>query len=104
MIITNMCSIPDREIQFVGLVTSSAVHAKHFGRDLMAGLKNVVGGELKGYSEMVDDAVKNSTRKLEKEAEKIGANGIVNISYTVTSMSQGSAIAVIASGTAVTIR
>ncbi|WP_125153045.1 YbjQ family protein [Clostridium rectalis] len=101
MIITNMDKIPGKEIEFLDMVNCSAVYAKNFGKDIMAGFKNLVGGELTGYSEMVDDARTKALDKIKKKGESLGADAVLNIRYTMTSMTQGSAIAVIATGTAV---
>ncbi len=104
MLLSNMNIVPGREIEIIGIVDGSAAHAKHIGKDLMAGLKNVVGGELKGYSEMIEEAKQNALNKMTAKAQSMGADAVINIRYAVTNMSQGSAIVVVASGTAVKIK
>lgn len=104
MLLSNMNAVPGKEIEIIGMVDGSAVHAKNIGRDFMAGLKNVVGGELKGYSEMVEEAKQNALNKMTAKAQTMGADAVMNIRYAVTNMSQGSAIVVVVSGTAVKIR
>ena len=74
--------------------------AKHVGRDLMAGLKNIVGGELKGYTELMREARQQATDRMVEQAGELGANAIINIRYTTTSVSQGAA-EMLAYGTAV---
>lgn len=101
MFLTNTNNIEGKTFDCLGLVSASSVHAKNIGRDFMAGLKNMVGGELKGYTEMVDESKKSATEKLKTEAENLGADAVINIRYTVSSLSQGSAVVIIASGTAV---
>ena len=69
MIISNTESIPGRQIvEFYGVVTGNTVRAKHVGRDIMAGLKNIVGGELKGYTELLQDSRKEATDRMIEQA------------------------------------
>ena len=101
MTLTNLESIPGRAItEHYGLVQGSAIRAKHVGRDLMAGLKNIVGGELKGYTELMQDARQQATQRMVEQAEELGANAIINVRFTTTSVSQGAA-EMLAYGTAV---
>ena len=101
MTLTNLELIPGRAItEHYGLVQGSTIRAKHVGRDLMAGLKNIVGGELKGYTELMQDARQQATQRMVEQAEELGANAIINVRFTTTSVSQGAA-EMLAYGTAV---
>ncbi len=101
MIITNIESIPGRSIsEHYGLVQGSTIRAKHVGRDLMAGLKNLVGGELKGYTELMQEARQQATDRMVEQARELGANAIINVRFTTTSVTQG-ASEMLAYGTAV---
>ena len=103
MILTNTEEIPGRRIrEHYGLVSGSTVRAKHVGRDMMASLKNIVGGELKGYTELLQDSRKQATERMIEQATELGANAIVNIRYSTSSVSQG-ASEIYAYGTAVTV-
>ncbi len=104
MILSNTESIPGREIvEFYGVVTGNTVRAKHVGRDIMAGLKNIVGGELAGYTELLADSREEATQRMVKQAESMGANAVVNVRYATSSISQGAA-ELFAYGTAVRVR
>ena len=101
MTLTNLESVPGRSIvEHYGLVQGSTIRAKHVGRDLMAGLKNIVGGELKGYTELMREARQQATARMVEQAGELGANAIITIRYTTTSVSQGAA-EMLAYGTAV---
>jgi uncharacterized protein YbjQ (UPF0145 family) len=90
MIVTNIEEVPGKTIvEHYGLVTGSTVRAKHVGRDLMASLKNIVGGELKGYTELLEDARKQSRERMISQAEEMGANAIVNVRFNTSSVTQG---------------
>ena len=103
MIISNTESIPGRRIvEFYGIVTGNTVRAKHVGRDIMAGLKNIVGGELKGYTELLQDSRKEATERMIEQAQSMGANAVVNIRFATSSISQGAA-ELFAYGTAVRV-
>ena len=79
MILVNTEYIPNKEIiEVVGMVKGEIVQSKHLGRDFMAGLKTIVGGEIKGYTEMIAEARKIATDRMIKEAEKLGADAIVD--------------------------
>jgi uncharacterized protein YbjQ (UPF0145 family) len=92
MILTNIETVPGKRIiQHYGIVTGSTVQSKHIGRDIMAGLKNLVGGELKGYTELLQEARNISTDRMIDQAKKMGANAIVNIRFATSSISQGAA-------------
>ena len=103
MIISNTETVPGRTIvEFYGVVTGNTVRAKHVGRDIMAGLKNIVGGELKGYTELLQDSRKEATDRMIEQAESMGANAVVNIRFATSSISQGAA-ELFAYGTAVRV-
>ena len=92
MILTNMESVPGKNIvEHFGLVSGSTVRAKHVGKDILAGLKNIVGGELKGYTELLQESRLQSTNRMIKQAQQLGANAIVNVRYATSSVAQGAA-------------
>ena len=104
MILSNTESIPGKQIaEFYGVVSGNTVRAKHVGRDIMAGLKNIVGGELAGYTELLQDSREEATQRMIKQAEAMGANAIVNVRFATSSISQGAA-ELFAYGTAVRVR
>jgi len=104
IVISNTDSIPGREIvEFYGVVTGNTVRAKHVGRDIMAGLKNIVGGELRGYTELLQDSRKEATDRMIEQASSMGANAVVNVRFATSSISQGAA-ELFAYGTAVRVR
>jgi len=104
MILVNIETIPGETItETLGLVKGEVVQSKHFGKDLMAGLKTVVGGEIKGYTEMIQEARKIATDRMVKEAEALGADAIVGIKYGSSAVMQG-ASEILAYGTAVKLK
>lgn len=103
MILSNTEDVPGRRIvEFYGVVSGNTVRAKHFGRDLMAGLKNIVGGELRGYTELLTEARQEATERMVAQAQSVGANAIVNVRYATSSVAQGAA-ELFAYGTAVRV-
>ena len=103
MILTNVESVPGKTIvEHFGLVSGSTVRAKHVGKDIAAMFKNIVGGELKGYSELLRDARKQATERMIEQARQLGANAVVNVRYSTSSVAQGAA-ELYAYGTAVKI-
>jgi uncharacterized protein YbjQ (UPF0145 family) len=101
MLLSNLEIIPGRRIrEHLGVVQGSTVRAKHAGRDLLAGLKNVVGGELKAYTELMQEARTQATDRMVEQAKSIGANAVLNVRYTTTSITMGAA-EILAYGTAV---
>jgi len=103
VVISNTESIPGRTIvEFYGVVTGNTVRAKHVGRDIMAGLKNIVGGELKGYTELLQDSRAEATDRMIEQAVSMGANAVVNVRFATSSISQGAA-ELFAYGTAVRV-
>ena len=103
MIITNLEMIPGKKLaKHLGLVQGSSVRAKHVGRDIMASLKNIFGGELKGYTELLQESREEAIDRMQQQATAIGANAILNIRFSTSSISQGAA-EIFAYGTAVVI-
>lgn len=102
-ILTNVESVPGYEIvEHYGLVSGSTVRAKHVGRDIAAGLKNLVGGELKGYTELLMEARGEAVERMKQQAMAMGANAVVNIRFSTSSITAG-ASELYAYGTAVKI-
>ena len=90
MIISNVETIPGMRIaEHYGLVSGSTVRAKHLGRDIMASLKNIVGGELKGYTELLNEARQEAIDRMVQQAEALGANAILNVRFSTSSVAQG---------------
>ena len=103
MILSNLETVTGKRIvKHLGVVSGSTVRAKHVGRDIMAGLKNIFGGELKGYTELLSESREEALNRMEQQAKSIGANGILNIRLTTSSVAQGAA-ELFAYGTAVVL-
>ena len=101
MLISNLEIIPGKQIiKHLGLVQGSTVRSKHVGRDLMAGLKNIFGGELKGYTELLQESREEAISRMQEQANAIGANAVLNIRFSTSSVAQGAA-EIFAYGTAV---
>lgn len=100
MILVNTDYISGKELEMLGLVKGSTIHSKHLGKDITQSFKTLVGGELKGYTEMMNEARAIATKRMVEEAEALGADAIVNIRYASSAVMQGAA-EVIAYGTAV---
>lgn len=104
MILVTTDNIIGKEIKEVlGLVKGTTVQSKHIGRDFMAGMKTIVGGEIKGYTEMLSEARKIATERMIEEAETLGADAIVGIRYGSSEALQGAA-EILAYGTAVKLK
>ncbi|MDR2132984.1 MAG: YbjQ family protein [Clostridiales Family XIII bacterium] len=103
MILVNTDYISGKELETLGLVKGSTIQTKIFVKDITQSLKSLVGGELKAYTEMMNDARDLATKRMVGDAEKLGADGIVNIRYATSAVMQ-SAAEVIAYGTAVKFR
>ncbi len=102
--LSNTETIPGKQIvEFYGVVTGNTVRAKHIGKDILAGLKNIVGGELKAYTELLQDSRLEATERMVKQAESMGANAVVNVRFATSSIAQG-ASELFAYGTAVRVR
>lgn len=103
MLISNMEVIPDKRItRHIGLVQGSTVRAKHAGRDIMAGLKNITGGELKGYTELLSESRDEAVNRLIEQATAVGANAVVNVRFSTSSITAG-ASEIFVYGTAVVV-
>ena len=103
MIKTTLEYVPGMTVvRHLGIVQGSTVRAKHIGRDIMAGLKNIVGGELGGYTELLSQARDEALSRLEIQAEAMGANAVLNIRFSTSSVAQGAA-EILAYGTAVNV-
>lgn len=104
MIYSTTETIPGREIrESVGVVTGNVVQAKHIGRDIMAGLKSIVGGEIRGYTEMLNEARDIAIGRLVENAKQKDADAVVGIRFTTSSIMDGSS-EILVFGTAVKLR
>ncbi len=103
LIIVNTETVPGKDIsQFHGLVQGNTIRAKHIGRDIGAALKNLVGGELQAYTELLTEARQEAVDRMVAQAEELGGNAIVNVRFTTSSIAGGAA-ELYAYGTAVTV-
>lgn len=92
MIVSNLELIPgQRIVAHLGIVQGSTVRAKHVGKDIFAGLKNIVGGELRSYTELMQEARQEATDRMIAEARSIGANAVLNVRFATTSIAVGAA-------------
>lgn len=104
MILTNTDYVVGREIKTIlGLVRGNTVQAKHIGKDIMAGFRNVVGGEIKEYTDMLAEAREIALKRMEEKAQKLGADAVINIRF-MTSSIMGGAAELLAYGTAVKLK
>ncbi|MCI9678878.1 MAG: YbjQ family protein [Oscillospiraceae bacterium] len=103
MLLVNIDYLPGQELEVLGIVKGTIVQSKNFGKDFMAGMKTLVGGEITGYTEMLVEARQLATKRMVDEAEALGADAVVNVRYGSSSVMQGAA-EVIAYGTAVKYR
>ena len=103
MIITNIETVPGKTIvKHLGMVSGNTVRSKHAGRDIMAGLKNIFGGELKGYTELLNESRKEALERMQAQAKGLGANAVINIRFSTSNIAAGAA-ELLAYGTAVVI-
>ena len=100
MILVNTDYISGKELETLTIVKGSTIQSKHIGKDITQSFKTLVGGELKAYNDMMNDARAIATKRMVEEAEALGADGIVNIRYASSAVMQGAA-EVIVYGTAV---
>ncbi len=100
MILVSTDYISGKELEMLGLVKGSTIQSRNVGRDITQGFKTLVGGELKAYTEMMNEARAIATKRMVEEAEKLGADAVVNIRYASAAVLQGAA-EVMAYGTAV---
>lgn len=103
MLLVTTENIPGKELEVIGMVKGTMIQSKHVGKDIMNALKSLVGGELVGYSEMINEARAIATKRMVEEAEAKGADAIVNIRYTTSAVMQGAA-EILVFGTAVKYR
>lgn len=103
MILTNLEFVPGmKTAEFRGLVQGSTVQSKHVGKDIFAGLKNIVGGELKGYTDLMEVARQEALNRMQEQAKAAGANAVLNIRFGTSTITQGAA-EILAYGTAVVV-
>ncbi len=103
MLLSNLELVPGRRIvKHLGLVQGSTVRSKHAGKDLLAGLKNIVGGELKAYTELLKESREEAVQRMVEQAKAAGANAVLNVRFVTSSITQGAA-EILAYGTAVTL-
>ena len=92
MLISNLEFLPDRKVgRHLGLVQGSSVRSKHVGRDIAASFKNFFGGELRGYTELLSDSREEATERMLEQARSIGANAVLNVRYSTSSIAAGAA-------------
>lgn len=102
MLLLNIEYIPGKKIQALGIAKGSVVQSKNFGKDFMAGMKTLVGGEIESYTEMLNEARQIATKRMVDNAEGMGADAIIGVRYASSSVMQGAA-EVTAYGTAVRV-
>lgn len=104
MLVSNTETVPGREIaELIGVVQGNSVRAKHIGRDFMAGLKSIVGGEIEGYTQLLAEARQEAYHRMLQDARASGADAVVNVRF-VTSMVAQTMSEMLAYGTAVKLR
>lgn len=104
MIVTNTETIPGKEIvEILGIARGSTVRARNIGRDIFAGLKNIIGGEIEEYTKLQADAREQALQRLQADAAKMGADGVVNLRFTTAMIMKGAA-EILAYGTAVKLK
>ncbi len=100
MLLVNIDYLPGKELEILGMVKGSTIQSKHIGKDIGASFKTLVGGELKGYTEMMNEARDIATNRMVEEAKALGADAVINVRYTTSAVMQNAA-EVMAFGTAV---
>lgn len=101
MLLSNLEVVPGRRvIEHLGLVQGSTVRAKHVGRDIVAGIKNVFGGELRAYTELLQESREEAVGRMVEQAQALNANAVLNVRFSTSSIAQGAA-ELFAYGTAV---
>lgn len=100
MILASIDTIPGKNFEVLGIVKGTVVQSKHIGRDILAGLKTIVGGEIKGYTDMLIEARSIATDRMKKEAETLGADAVIGMRYCTSAVMEGAA-ELVAYGTAV---
>lgn len=90
MILSTLETVPNHTIiEHYGIVNGSTVRSKHLGRDFMAGLKNTFGGELKGYTELLNESRQESIERMKQQAAQVGANAVINVRFSTSSVAAG---------------
>lgn len=103
MLLSNIEIVPGKRVSsHLGLVQGSTVRAKHAGRDIMASVKNLFGGELKGYTELLQESRKEAIQRMTEQAEAVGANAIINVRFATSAIAAG-ASEILVYGTAVQV-
>ena len=103
MVVVNTETVPGMKVlRILGLVQGNTVRAKHMGRDLAASLKNLVGGELRGYSELLTESRRQAVERMMSQAQALGANAVVNLRFSTSAVTSG-ASEILAYGTAVVV-
>jgi len=103
MIVVNTETVPGcRIVELKGMVQGNTVRAKHVGRDIAAGFKNLVGGELKGYTELLTESRREAVSRMMAQAEALGANAILNVRFSTSAVTAG-ASEIMAYGTAAVV-
>ncbi|MGD2247308.1 MAG: YbjQ family protein [Candidatus Methanofastidiosia archaeon] len=101
MIVVNTETVPGRKVvELLGMVRGNTIRAKHLGKDIMAGLRNIVGGELSEYTEMISEAREEALNRMISDAEKLRADAIINVRFTTSQVASGAA-EILVYGTAV---
>ncbi len=103
MLLVNINYLPGKEFEVLGIVKGNVVQSKNVGKDFMAGMKGLVGGELTGYTDMLNEARQIASKRMVDEAEALGADAILGVTYASSAIVQGAA-EIIAYGTAVKIK
>ena len=103
MIISTLNYVPEKEIEAIGLVKGNVVQAKNIGRDIMAGFKNIAGGEIRSYTDMLSEARDTATSRMMQEAAALGADAVINVRFSSSSVIDETC-EIIAYGTAVKIK
>ncbi|MBO4613894.1 MAG: YbjQ family protein [Bacteroidales bacterium] len=100
MILASIDTIPGKNFEVLGIVKGTVVQSKHIGRDILAGLKTIVGGEIQGYTDMLIEARNIATERMIREAESLGADAVIGMRYCTSAVMEGAA-EIVAYGTAV---
>ena len=100
MLLASIETFPGKEYNVLGIVKGTVVQSKHIGRDILAGLKTIVGGEIQGYTDMLIEARSIATERMTKEAESLGADAVIGMRYCTSAVMEGAA-EIVAYGTAV---
>ena len=103
MLLLNIDYVPGKEVEPLGRVKGTVVQSKNVGKDFMAGMKTLVGGEITGYTEMLTEARQIATKRMVDEATALGADAVINVRFGSSAVMQGAA-EVIAYGTAVKLK